>query len=148
MYFGRNTLNIAFNNARSFRSHFKSISQNDIVLKQDISIFAESRLRHSDRTTDYAIDDYITIRADQKNTPSTPHYGIIAYVKNSIKVQKILYLSHETLDILLIVVEYNQATNLNFWHYTIVQETHIDTLNRSYCKLPKLQRNMQRKLLL
>ena len=107
MYFGCNVLNVSFNNARSFKSHFRSICQNDIVLKQDICIFAESRLRQSDRTRDYAIDDYITIRADQKNTPSAPHYGLIAYVKKSIKVEKILYLSHDTLDILLIVVEYN-----------------------------------------
>ena len=109
-YWQEECLNITFNNCRSFKLHFNSICRNHIILDQDIAIFAESRLNSKDKNKDYAIKHFQTICADEKKSPLNAHYGIIAFIRKSIPVQHAEYLSDEKLDILLIVLQYNEET--------------------------------------
>ena len=46
------------------------------------------------------------VRADQKKTVN-PHHGIIAYIYKDIKINRIEYMSKETIDSLLINIKYN-----------------------------------------
>ena len=106
LYKGLDVLNITFNNARSFKLHHSSILKNRLILSQDISIFAESRLSSQDQPSDFAIDNFQTVRGDQKNRPPKPNYGIIAYIKHSLELVHVEYLSKEKIDIILIVVQW------------------------------------------
>ena len=53
-----NTFNILLNNARSFKKHFKTIKENEIIQLQHINIFLESKL------SGYHTDTPITIKAE------------------------------------------------------------------------------------
>ena len=79
----KDTLNILLNNSRSFKKHFNAIQHNKLILQQHINIFLESKLCKHDESIDYTVDDYMIVRADQKNN-LTPTYGIISYLKNEI----------------------------------------------------------------
>ena len=100
-----NTLNILFNNARSFKKYFKTIQNNQIILQQDINIFVESKLSKYDQSADYVIQDFIIVRADQKKT-TNPHYGIISYINKTLEITKIEYMSIETIDTLYMNVTF------------------------------------------
>ena len=63
----KDTLNILLNNSRSFKKHFNAIQHNKLILQQHINIFLESKLCKHDKSIDYTIDDYMIVRADQKN---------------------------------------------------------------------------------
>ena len=102
------SLNISCNNSRSFKKHFTSIQKNKIILQQDLNIFLESRLSKYDNSQDYALDNYMTIRADQK-TNTNPHYGIISYINNSVTVNQIRNLSTNTIDTLLMNISYKKT---------------------------------------
>ena len=95
----KDTLNILLNNSRSFKKHFNAIQHNKLILQQHINIFLESKLCKHDKSIDYTIDDYMIVRADQKNN-LTPTYGIISYLKNEIEIHKVQYMSTETIDTL------------------------------------------------
>ena len=116
-------LNILFNNCRSFKKHFTAIQHNKIILQQDINIFLESRLCRHDNSTNYNIDDNIIIRADQKNT-TNPYYGIISYVKNNIKINKIEYLSTETIDTLYLNITFKNKNISIFAIYNSPKNTY------------------------
>ena len=72
-----NTCNILLNNICSFKKYFHAIKNNQLVLKQNITIFLESKLSQHDKSIDYQINNCIIIRADEKNTIN-PHCGIIS----------------------------------------------------------------------
>ena len=95
----KDTLNILLNNSRSFKKHFNAIKNNKLILQQDLNIFLESKLCKHDKSIDYTINDYIIVRADQKNS-MTPNYGIISYLKNEIEILQVQYMSTETIDTL------------------------------------------------
>ena len=116
-------LNILFNNCRSFKKHFTAIQHNKIILQQDINIFLESRLCRHDNSTNYNIDDNIIIRADQKNS-TNPYYGIISYVKNNIKINKIEYLSTETIDTLYLNITFKNKNISIFAIYNSPKNTY------------------------
>ena len=75
-------------------------------MKQQINIFFESKLCKFDKNANYVIPNFLTVGADQKNTIN-PHHGIIAYIYKDIKINRIEYMSRETIDSLLINIEYN-----------------------------------------
>ena len=75
-------------------------------MKQQINIFFESKLCKFDQNANYVIPNFIIVRADQKKTIN-PHHGIIAYIYKDIKINRIEYMSQETIDSLLINIEYN-----------------------------------------
>ena len=118
-----NKFNILFNNSRSFKKHFTTIQNNKIILQQDINIFLESHLSRHDSSTNYNINDNIIIRADQKNT-THPYYGIIAYVKNTIKINNIEYLSTQTIDTLYMNIT---SKHKNISIFTIYNSQKIHT---------------------
>ena len=89
-----NTFNILINNARSFKKHFKTIQQNEIILQQHINIFLESKLSKYDTSSTQTIKDYIILRADERNTIN-PHYGIISYIDKMITILEIQSMSTE-----------------------------------------------------
>ena len=62
-----NACNILLNNTFSFEKYFHTIKNNQIVLKQNINIFLESKLSQDDKSIDYQINNCIIIRADEKN---------------------------------------------------------------------------------
>ena len=94
-----NTFNILLNNARSFKKHFKTIKENEIIQQQHINIFLESKLSKYDTSFTYRIKDFIIVRADEKNTMNT-HYGIISYVDKIITILEIQSMSTEQFDTL------------------------------------------------
>ena len=104
--FQKDKLNILFNNARSFKKYFHIAKNDKIILKQQINIFFESKLCKFDQNANYVIPNFIIVRADQKKTIN-PHHGIIAYIYKDIKINRIEYMSRETIDSLLINIEYN-----------------------------------------
>ena len=75
----KDTLNILLNNSRSFKKHFNAIQHNKLILQQHINIFLESKLCKHDKSIDYTIDEYMIVRADQKNklTPTLWNYFIL-----------------------------------------------------------------------
>ena len=101
----KRNLNILLNNSRLFKKHFNAIKDNKLMLQQDVNIFLESSLCKHDHSTTYNIVDYITVRADQKNS-TNPYYGIISYIKNNITLVKIEYLSTETIDTLYMIISF------------------------------------------
>lgn len=104
--FTRNKLNILFNNARSFKKYFNIIKQNNIIHKQHINIFLESKLCKHDQNKNYIIDESIIVRADQKNS-NNPYHGIITYVNKDININRIEYKSKENIDTLILNIKYN-----------------------------------------
>ena len=92
-------LNILLHNTRSFKKYFTTIKENKIIQEQQINIFLESKLCQHDKSNSYTIPNYIIIRADQKNSTS-PHYGIIQYIHTKIQINKVEYMSTETIDTL------------------------------------------------
>ena len=94
-----NTFNILLNNARSFKKHFKTIKENEIIQQQHINIFLESKLSKYDTSFTYRIKVFIIVRADEKNTMN-PHYGIISYVDKIITILEIQSMSTEQFDTL------------------------------------------------
>ena len=110
--FQKDKLNILFNNARSFKKYFHIAKNDKIILKQQINIFLESKLCKFDQNANYVIPKFIIVRADQKKAIK-PHHGIIAYIYKDIKINRIEYMSRETIDSLLINIEYN-AKDITF----------------------------------
>ena len=92
-------LNILLHNTRSFKKYFTTIKENKIIQEQQINIFLESKLCQHDKSNSYTIPNYIIIRADQKNSTS-PHYRIIQYIHTKIQINKVEYMSTETIDTL------------------------------------------------
>ena len=98
-----------FNNARSFKKHFKTIHQNKIIPQQHINIFVEAKLCKYDQSANYTIKDYIIVRADQKQT-TNPHYGIIFYINQIFTILEIQYMSTETIDTLYLNTIFKNKT--------------------------------------
>ena len=94
-----NTFNILINNAGSFKKHFKTIQENEIIQQQHKNIFLESKLSKYDTSFMYKIKDFIIVRADEKNTMN-PHYGIICYIDKIITILEIQSMSTERFDTL------------------------------------------------
>ena len=92
-------LNILLHNTRSFKKYFTTINENKKLQEQQINIFLESKLCQHDKSNTYTIPNYIIIRADQKKSTS-PHYGIIQYIHTKIQINKVEYMSTETIDTL------------------------------------------------
>ena len=118
----KDTLNILLNNSRSFKKHFNAIQHNKLILQQHINIFLESKLCKHDKSIDYTIDDYMIVRADQKNN-LTPTYGIISYLKNEIEIHKVQYMSTETIDTLYISISHSNQKLSQYFQYITVQRT-------------------------
>ena len=119
----KNNLNILFNNCRSFKKKFDAIHNNKIILEQDINIFLESRLCKYDSSTNYNINDNIIVRVDEKNN-TKPYYGIISYIKNNIKINRIEYLSKETIDTLYINITFHSKNISIFAIYNSPKNTY------------------------
>ena len=105
------------------------------ILLHQINIFLKSKLCQHDKSNTYAIPNYIIICADQKNSTS-PHYGIIEYIHTKIQINKVEYMSTETIDTLYrnitlhrknisIFSIYNSPKN-NYHHF----EKHINQILR------------------
>ena len=120
----KDTLNILLNNSRSFKKHFNAIQHNKLILQQHINIFLESKLCKHDKSIDYTIDDYMIVRADQKNN-LTPTYGIISYLKNEIEIHKIQYMSTETIDTLYINITFKSKTISIFSIYNSPKNSYL-----------------------
>ena len=120
----KDTLNILLNNSRSFKKHFNAIQHNKLILQQHINIFLESKLCKHDKSIDYIIDDYMIVRADQKNN-LTPTYGIISYLKNEIEIHKIQYMSTETIDTLYINITFKSKTISIFSIYNSPKNSYL-----------------------
>ena len=58
------------------------------------------------KNANYVIPNFIIVIADQRKTIN-PHHEIIAYIYKDIKINRIEYMSKETIDSLLINIEYN-----------------------------------------
>ena len=61
-----NTCNVLLNNAHSFKKYFHTIKNNQIVLKQNITIFLESKFSQHDKSIDYQINNCIIIKQMKK----------------------------------------------------------------------------------
>ena len=120
----KDTLNILLNNSRSFKKHFNAIQHNKLILQQHINIFLESKLCKHDKSIDYTIDDYMIVRADQKNN-LTPTYGIISYLKNKIEIHKVQYMSTETIDTLYINITFKSKTISLFSIYNSPKNSYL-----------------------
>ena len=120
----KDTLNILLNNSRSFKKHFNAIQYNKLILQQHINIFLESKLCKHDKSIDYTIDDYMIVRADQKNN-LTPTYGIISYLKNEIEIHKVQYMSTETIDTLYINIIFKSKTISIFSIYNSPKNSYL-----------------------
>ena len=120
----KDTLNILLNNSRSFKKHFNAIHHNKLILQQHINIFLESKLCKHDKSIDYTIDDYMIVRADQKNN-LTPTYGIISYLKNEIQIHKVQYMSTETIDTLYINITFKSKTISIFSIYNSPKNSYL-----------------------
>ena len=120
----KDRLNILLNNSRSFKKHFNAIQHNKLILQQHINIFLESKLCKHDKSIDYTIDDYMIVRADQKNN-LTPTYGIISYLKNEIQIHKVQYMSTETIDTLYINITFKSKTISIFSIYNSPKNSYL-----------------------
>ena len=129
-----NKCNILLNNARSFKKYFHTIKTNQIVLKQNISIFLESKLSKHDKSINYQINNCIIIRTDERNTIN-PHHGIISYLHNSVTVNKIENISTETIDMLYMNIHHNTKNISIFAIYNSPKNTYTNLINHL---LPKI----------
>ena len=120
-----NTCNILLNNAHSFKKYFHTIKNNQIVLQQNINIFLESKLSKHDKSIDYQINNCIIIRADEKNTIN-PHHGIISYIHNSVKINRIENMSTETIDTLYINISHQNKHISIFAIYNSPKNTYTN----------------------
>jgi len=127
--------NILLNNARSFKKYFNTIKNNQIVLKQNINIFLESKLSKHDKSIDYQINNSIIIRTDDKNTLN-PHHGIISYIHNSITINKIQNMSTDTIDTLYMNITHKNTNFSIFAIYNSPRNTYTNFINHL---LPKIQ---------
>ena len=132
-----NTCNILLNNAHSFKKYFHTIKKNNqIVLQQNINIFLESKLSKHDKSIDYQINNCIIIRADEKNTIN-PHHGIISYIHNSVKINRIENMSTETIDTLYINISHQNKHISIFAIYNSPKNTYTNLTNHLLPKIHK-----------
>ena len=131
-----NTCNILLNNARSFKKYFHTIKNNQIVLQQNVNIFLESKLSKHDKSIDYQINNCIIIRADEKNTIN-PHHGIISYIHNSVKINRIENMSTETMDTLYINISHQNKHISIFAIYNSPKNTYTNLTNHLLPKIHK-----------
>ena len=127
-----NTCNILLNNTCSFKKYFHTIKNNQIVLKQNINIFLESKLSQHDTSIDYQINNCIIIRADEKNTIN-PHCGIISYINSSLKINSIQNMSTELIDTLYMNISHKNKPI--FTIYNSPKNTYTNLINHL---LPKI----------
>ena len=129
-----NTCNILLNNARSFKKYFHAIKNNQIVLKQNITIFLESKLSQHDKSIDYQINNCIIIRADEKNTINR-HRRIISYINSSVINNSIQNMSTKTIDTLYMNISHKNKHISIYAIYNSPKNTYTNLINHL---LPKI----------
>ena len=97
---------ILFHNTRSLHAHFEDIKSDPNYTSSDVICFAETRLTSTDQDEQYSLEDFHSIRNDQKRTGNTrPPHGIGIYVKRSCTVLESSCYSTPELEYSIVVVQ-------------------------------------------
>ena len=105
-----NDLLISFLNARSLHLHYQDFKVDNNFTCADIMFFAETRLKQTDTNEQFTLDEYTIFRNDQKPKASErPHHGILAYIKNNIRITKQNKFSSDSIEWIFIEVCHNNT---------------------------------------
>ena len=83
-----NALKIVFNNSRSVHAHFNDLKQDPNITEASIVGLAESRLKPSDHSDQYELENFQLKRNDQQHTHNMlrPPHGLMLYAKTYLKI--------------------------------------------------------------
>lgn len=84
------TLNLYYENAQSFRTHFENIKNSLHLRNQHVLLFCETKMGPSDTDNMFHIENYQMIRMDQlpRGLRRSPH-GLLVYLENDLPIQNV-----------------------------------------------------------
>ena len=107
---------LLYQNVRSLRKHITDIRPDECVSCSDILLFTETKLKHSDQTDNFALQNFHTYRFDHPVARNAQQpYGIAVYSKDQIPESSIHHTVHKTpsgtIEMVTLTPKTNLATN-------------------------------------